>query len=54
MKNFVIMGVSLKNPIVRGAVRKNQHIGGITKTGWGFVQFADLRGGLAKKGGWCF
>ena len=44
MKNFNIMGVSLKNPIFRGGFRKTNIQGGNAQKG-GFGQFPDLKGG---------
>ena len=44
---------SQKNSIFKGVVTKNQYQGGIAyKRELG--QFADLKGGLARKRGWCF
>ena len=47
MKNFDILGASLKSRIFRGGFPKNQHIGGLG-------QFPDLRRGLGKKEGVVF
>ena len=55
IKDFNIMRVYWKIQFLRGGggSQKNQYIGGIAlKRGLG--QFSDLRGGLAKKRGWCF
>ena len=46
-------GGSLKNLIFSVESQKNNVQGGLSKNGW-LGQFADLRGGLAKKLRWCF
>ena len=60
MKNFHIFGVHGKIRVLEGEFTKNnvlegrsQYIGGIAKKGW-LGQFSDLRGGFARKRGWCF
>ena len=41
----------MKNLIFRREFTKNQYIGRLIKKGRGLGQFADLRGGLARKRG---
>ena len=53
IKEIAYYGGSLKNLIFSVESQKKLYIGGLSKNGW-LAQFAYLRGGLAKKMGWCF
>ena len=54
MKNFNIIGGSLKNPIFMGeGSKKPVYSGELPKERW-FGPFPDLRVGLAKNRRWCF
>ena len=57
MKNFNIMGFTEKSYVQgekRGGHKKPIYREELPKKGGVFGQFADLRGALAKKKGWCF
>ena len=60
MKNFNIMGVSLKNLIFRwgrggGVGSRKTNIGGVASKGGGLGESPDLRKrAWQKKRGWCF
>ena len=54
IKNFGVLGVHWKIRLLGGEFTKNRYRGGDCLKREGLGQFADLRGGLARKRGWCF
>ena len=53
MKNFNVLGAHWKIPLLGGEFMKDRHRGGdCLKRGLG--PFSNLKGGLARKRGWCF
>ena len=54
MATLIFCVFTEKSDIYGGSSQKTHIEGGLPKRGGGLGQFADLKGALARKRGWCF